>query len=63
MPTIRPEALPGLMKMLLIASIELQTRLVIEWQLLTVTRPAEAAEARWDEIDLVIKRGLFQRAE
>ncbi|WP_241664916.1 integrase arm-type DNA-binding domain-containing protein, partial [Pectobacterium polonicum] len=44
MPTIRPEALPGLMKTLSVASIELQTRLLIEWQLLTVTRPAEAAE-------------------
>lgn len=52
MPTIRPEALPDLMKVLSVASIELQTRLVIEWQLLTVTRPAEAAEARWAEINL-----------
>ncbi|GKW02393.1 prophage integrase IntA [Pectobacterium carotovorum subsp. carotovorum] len=52
MPTIRPEALPGLMKTLSVASIELQTRLLIEWQLLTVTRPAEAAETRWSEINL-----------
>ncbi len=52
MPTIRPEALPGLMKTLSVASIELQTRLLIEWQLLTVTRPAEAAETRWSELDL-----------
>ncbi|MCO4311354.1 integrase domain-containing protein [Pectobacterium versatile] len=52
MPTIRPEALPGLMKTLSVASIELQTRLLIEWQLLTVTRPAEAAETRWSEISL-----------
>lgn len=52
MPTIRPEALPGLMKTLSVASIELQTRLLIEWQLLTVTRPAEAAETRWNEINL-----------
>ncbi|AJC66025.1 integrase domain-containing protein [Dickeya zeae] len=52
MPTIRPEALPGLMKTLSVASIELQTRLLIEWQLLTVARPAEAAETRWSEIDL-----------
>ncbi|ASN85267.1 DUF4102 domain-containing protein [Pectobacterium versatile] len=52
MPTIRPEALPGLMKTLSVASIELQTRLLIEWQLLTVTRPAEAAETRWCEINL-----------
>jgi integrase len=25
------------------------------WQLLTISRPAEAAEARWDEIDLDTK--------
>ncbi|MBJ7221171.1 MULTISPECIES: integrase domain-containing protein [unclassified Brenneria] len=55
MPTIRPEALPGLMKTLSVASIELQTRLLIEWQLLTVTRPAEAAETRWSEINLTEK--------
>lgn len=52
MPTIRPEQLPALMQTLSIASIERQTRLLIEWQLLTVTRPVEAAEARWEEIDL-----------
>lgn len=52
MPTIRPERLPELMQALSIARVERQTRLLIEWQLLTVTRPVEAAEARWDEIDL-----------
>ncbi len=52
MPTIRPEQLPELMHTLSIASIERQTRLLIEWQLLSVTRPVEAAEARWDEIDM-----------
>lgn len=51
MPTIRPEQLPELMQALSVAAIERQTRLLIEWQLLTVTRPAEAAEARWSEID------------
>lgn len=55
MPTIRPEQLPELMQALSVASIERQTRLLIEWQLLTVTRPAEAAESRWDEIDLTAK--------
>ncbi|CCI75694.1 unnamed protein product [Klebsiella pneumoniae subsp. rhinoscleromatis SB3432] len=52
MPTIRPEQLPDLMQTLSIARIERQTRLLIEWQLLTVTRPAEAAEAKWEEINL-----------
>lgn len=54
MPSIRPEELPGLMQALSVASIERQTRLLIEWQLLTVTRPAEAAAARWSEIDLTV---------
>lgn len=55
MPTIRPEKLPELMRTLSIANIELQTRLVIEFQLLTITRPSEAATARWDEINLIDK--------
>jgi len=50
MPTIRPEQFPELMNSLSIASIERQTRLLIEWQLLTVTRPVEEAECRWEEI-------------
>ncbi|HFW3588257.1 TPA: integrase domain-containing protein [Salmonella enterica subsp. enterica serovar Birkenhead] len=52
MPSIRPEQLPDLMQALSVASIERQTRLLIEWQLLTVTRPAEAASTRWCEIDM-----------
>lgn len=52
MPTIRPEQLPELIQALSIARIERQTRLLIEWQLLTITRPVEAAEARWEEINL-----------
>ncbi|EGY29228.1 Integrase, partial [Candidatus Regiella insecticola 5.15] len=55
MPTIRPEQLPDLMRSLSVANIELQTRLVIEFQLLTIARPAEAASARWDEINLIDK--------
>ncbi|XPE42585.1 hypothetical protein ACNKHV_16625 [Shigella flexneri] len=33
------------------ASISLSTRCLFMSQLLPITRPAEAAEARWDEID------------
>jgi integrase len=33
------------------ASIKRTTRCLIEWQLHTMTRPSEAAGARWDEID------------
>ncbi|HFP1099507.1 TPA: integrase arm-type DNA-binding domain-containing protein [Escherichia coli] len=52
MPTIRPEQLPELMQALSVSATERQTRLLIEWQLLTVTRPAEASSTRWDEINL-----------
>lgn len=52
MPSIRPDQLPQLMQTMRTASINLSTRCLFMWQLLTITRPAEAAEARWDEIDL-----------
>ena len=51
MPAIRPEELPDFMQALAAARIERQTRLVIEWQLLTICRPKEASGARWCEID------------
>ena len=34
------------------ASISLSTRCLFMWQLLTITRPAEAAEALWEEVDI-----------
>lgn len=43
------------MKTLAFASIGRQTRCLIEWQLLTMTRPAEASMTRWDEIDFDAK--------
>ncbi|MBV2127906.1 integrase domain-containing protein [Arsukibacterium indicum] len=52
MPTIKPEQLPELMKALSFAQIRVMTRCLIEWQLHTMVRPSEAAQARWDEIDL-----------
>jgi len=52
MPSIRPDQLPQLMQTMRTANIILPTRCLFMWQLLTITRPAEAAEARWDEIDL-----------
>lgn len=51
MPSIRPKQLPQLMQTMRTASISLSTRCLFMWQLLTISRPAEAAEARWDEID------------
>lgn len=43
------------MKILAFASIGRQTRCLIEWQLLTMIRPAEASTTRWDEIDFDAK--------
>ncbi|MCJ6765449.1 integrase domain-containing protein [Klebsiella variicola subsp. variicola] len=51
MPSIRPEQLPQLMQTMRTASISMSTRCLFMWLLLTITRPAEASEARWDEID------------
>ncbi|ENH0243164.1 TPA: integrase [Escherichia coli] len=55
MPSIRPDQLPQLMQTMRTASISMSTRCLFMWQLLTITRPAEAAEARWDEIDFSAK--------
>jgi integrase len=52
MPTIKPERLPELMEAINQASITLITKSLIEWQLHTMVRPAEAAGIRWEEIDL-----------
>lgn len=51
MATISPDELPVLMRAISRASIRFTTRCLIEWQLHTMTRPAEAAGARWDEIN------------
>ncbi|GAA5213752.1 tyrosine-type recombinase/integrase [Corallincola platygyrae] len=51
-PSITPKQLPTLMRRLARAQIKLTTRAVIEWQLHTMTRPGEAACARWQHIDL-----------
>jgi integrase len=49
--SLKPEELPELLTALNYANIKLITRCLIEWQLHTMLRPAEAAGARWDEID------------
>lgn len=54
-PTLEPSELPELMKALSYANIHLLTRVMIEWQLHTMTRPSETAGARWEEIDLEAK--------
>lgn len=43
------------------ASIKRTTRCLIEWQLHTMTRPAEAATTRWADIDLGVS-GLSLRS-
>lgn len=52
MAALRPEELPELMVEIANASIKRTTRGLIEWQLHTMTRPAEAATTRWADIDL-----------
>jgi integrase len=52
MPTLTPSELPVLMKALDKARITMVTKLLAEWQLHTMVRPAEAAATKWDEIDL-----------
>lgn len=51
MPALPPEELPDLMLTIANASIKRITRCLIEWQLHTMTRPAEAAGTAWTEID------------
>lgn len=55
MPSIPPDQLPKLMQTMRTASISLSTQCLFMWQLLTISRPAEAAEARWDEINFETK--------
>lgn len=51
LPTLQPTELPAFLERLAKAEIGVTTRCLIEWQLHTMTRPAEAAGTRWDEID------------
>ena len=51
-PSILPTELPLLMQSISNANITTVTRCMIEWQLRTLTRPAETAKARWEHIDL-----------
>ena len=47
-----PSELPRFLVALNNASIRLETRLLIEWQLLTWVRPGEAVRTRWSDIDI-----------
>jgi len=50
-PHVEPKALPQLLLSIATANIRKITRNLILWQLHTMTRPVEAALAKWDEID------------
>ena len=52
MPALPPFELPRFLTMLNNASVRMETRLLIEWQLLTWVRPGEAVRARWSDIDM-----------
>ncbi|WP_460160357.1 integrase domain-containing protein [Pseudomonas sp. S2_B10] len=51
MAALPPDELNELMVAIANASIKRTTRCLIEWQLHTITRPAEAATTRWADID------------
>ncbi len=51
MASLLPAELPELIVSIANASIKLTTRCLLEWQLHTMTRPAEASGTRWDEIN------------
>ncbi len=55
LPTLKPNELPQFMTDLKYANTKLTTRLLIEWQLHTITRASESAGAKWDEINLTDK--------
>ncbi len=52
MPALPPSELPRFLLVLNNASVRLETRLLIEWQLLTWVRPGEAVRTRWSDIDI-----------
>jgi integrase len=51
-PSLETKELPVLMAAIANARMAIPTRLLILWQLHTMTRPNEAAGSRWAEIDL-----------
>ncbi|MCG9691305.1 integrase domain-containing protein [Vibrio sp. Isolate22] len=51
MKTLTPDELPVLMNAMSNANIKMVTRCAFEFQLHTLTRPSESAQAQWHEID------------
>lgn len=60
-PHIKPEQLPELLADIAKANARKVTKLLITWQLHTMTRPNEAAGTRWDEIDLDSRTWLIPK--
>lgn len=54
MPTIRPEELPKLMRTISMSNLSIPTRCLLEWQLLTLIRPAEASATAWADVARVL---------
>lgn len=52
LPALKPEELPELLKAAHGSSMTFQTRCLFEWQLHTMTRPGEAVQAEWAEINI-----------
>lgn len=52
LPALSPQQLPELINQLNDANVSLIVRALIKFQLATLTRPAEASNATWDEMDL-----------
>ena len=52
LPTLKPKELPELTEALDKANIRVVTKYLMQWQLHTMVRPREAAEAKWEEIDM-----------
>lgn len=55
MASIKPERLPELLTALRESNSLRTTRCLVQWQLHTMTRPIEAATARWVDIDFINK--------
>lgn len=50
-PTIKAEELPDLFRCLSVTNNFITSKLLVEWQMLTMLRPAEAVAVEWSEID------------
>lgn len=52
LPSLSPSELPELVQAIEKANITMTTRCLMEWQLHTMVRPAEAAGAKWSEMNI-----------